>query len=89
MVHNKATSHDDIVSILNWVDEHLSEVESNENENEISDNQESDHKVAHHRVNKVNRKWLQLSVGGMMWNGKWKSGSWMSLSGMMSIPNLI
>jgi hypothetical protein len=41
MAQNKVTS-DDIVSLLDCVDENLSEAESSDRNNEIGDNQESD-----------------------------------------------
>jgi hypothetical protein len=41
MTQNKATSDDDIVSILECVDENL---ESSDSDNETGDNQESDYK---------------------------------------------
>jgi hypothetical protein len=44
MVQNKMTSDDNIMSILDCVDENLSEVESSDNDNETGDNQESDRK---------------------------------------------
>jgi hypothetical protein len=50
MAQNKATTDDDILSVLNCVDENLSEVESSDNDNEIGDNQESDHKSWHIRL---------------------------------------
>jgi hypothetical protein len=40
MVQNKVTS-DDIASILDYVDENISEVESSNSENEIGDNKKS------------------------------------------------
>jgi hypothetical protein len=43
MVQNKVTSDDDIVSILDCRDENLSEVESDDSDNEIGNNKESNH----------------------------------------------
>jgi hypothetical protein len=43
MVQDKVTD-DDIVSILDCVDENLSEVEPSDSDDEICDNQESDHR---------------------------------------------
>lgn len=65
-VQNEVTSDNDNVTILNCVDEYLSEVEFKDNDNEIDDNQKSDHKVAYQAANKVTGKWLQLSVAGML-----------------------
>jgi hypothetical protein len=44
MTQNKATSDDDIVSVLHCVDESLSGVESSDSDNEICGNQELNHK---------------------------------------------
>jgi hypothetical protein len=44
MMQYIATSDDNIVSILDCVDENLSEVESSYSGNEIGDNKKSDHK---------------------------------------------
>jgi hypothetical protein len=44
MAQNKVIN-DDIVSILDCVDENISEVECGDSDDEIGDNQESDHKV--------------------------------------------
>lgn len=44
MTQNKATSDDDIVSVLHCVDESLSGVESSDSDNEIRGNQELNHK---------------------------------------------
>jgi hypothetical protein len=42
MIQNKAISVDDIVTILDCVDENLSEVKSSDCDNEIDDNHECD-----------------------------------------------
>jgi hypothetical protein len=44
VVQSKVSSDDDILSILDYMDENLSEVESSDSDNETSDNQESEHK---------------------------------------------
>jgi hypothetical protein len=46
MAQNKVTSDDDIVSILDCMDENLSEVDSSDSDNEIGDNKKSDRKSA-------------------------------------------
>jgi hypothetical protein len=44
MALNKVTNDDSTVSVLNCVDENISEVESNNSDNETCDNQESHHR---------------------------------------------
>jgi hypothetical protein len=44
MMQNKLTSTDNTSSVFNYVDENLSEAESNNCNNEIGDNQISEHK---------------------------------------------
>jgi hypothetical protein len=58
MVQNKMINYENIVSVLDCVDENLSEVESSDSDNEISKNQESGHKVEYQTVNTVMGKWL-------------------------------
>jgi hypothetical protein len=87
------------MTVLRIVCENISEVESSDSNNEIGGNQESDCKsdtsdcelvkVAHQTVNKVTGRHLHLSVCGMMWSIKWRSGSWASTSCMMSVPDFI
>jgi hypothetical protein len=58
MLQNKMINDDDIVSVLDCVDENLSEVESNNSDDEIGDRNLIT-KVAYQAVNKVMDKWLQ------------------------------
>jgi hypothetical protein len=62
MAQNKVTNDDNIVSVLDCVDENLSEVESSNSHNEICNNQEYDHESGTQTLNKVMHKQLQKKV---------------------------
>jgi hypothetical protein len=94
--HNSATtqyggeySDHNNVSILNCVDQNLLKKNQVTVIMKLVINKNLITKVAHQAVNRMRGMQFQLSVGGMMWNGKLKSGSWVSPSGIMSILNII
>jgi hypothetical protein len=57
------------VSVLDYVDENLSEVESSDNDNETSDNQDSEHKNGT-SVNKVMGKGSVIGWHDVKWQIK-------------------
>lgn len=75
------------MSVLDCVDEYLSEADS-DSDNEIDGNQEYYHYSGTSDSEQSDSGHLQLSGGRIMWTGKWKSACWMSPSGMMSATNI-